>query len=747
MSRLTTLLVLLLTLFTCFAHAQTEKALPEFNGGFEQLSADSALPDNWIRWGNGNYLAKTDTVIKKSGYASLLIEAGPEQTNGSIASAAFRIPAQYKGKLLELKGYMKIDNVRDGVAGLVLRIDDSFETISLDNMFRRNIHGTADWTQYSVKLPYSEKARTIYVGVMLTGKGRVWADDLELLLDGKDIRNAGIVQPAIAGAEKDHQFDKGSGIVAAPLSPDNITDLALLGKVWGFLKYYHPAVANGEYNWDYELFRALSAILHCKNPAERNDALSKWIDRLGKVNARADVSNERAEIKLSPDLRWIDKKYLGDTLSAQLATIRDTKRTGDNYYISMHPNVGNPNFKNELHYATIKYPDAGFRLLCLYRYWNMIQYFFPYKNLLEEDWNNVLTEMIPTFFGAASELEYKKAALALIARVHDTHANIYSQEQALDTFWGVRFAPVKISFIENKPVVTGYYDTVLAGNTGLHRGDIIEAINNRNVEDIIKEQLPLTPASNYPTQLRNLSGRLLRTNDSVLSISYRRGNDVTTAAIHCYPRQQINYSAASKSIDTCFKIIAPGISYLNPDYLKNSYLPAIWPEMEKTKGLVIDFRSYPADFLVFTLSKYLQPEKTPFVKFSNGSVASPGLFTMQQNVFVGGSGKKTYKGKIVIIVNETTQSSAEYHTMAFRTAPGAVVIGSTTAGADGNVSEIILPGGIRTMISGIGVYYPDGKETQRIGIVPDVEVKPTIKGITEGKDELLDKAIAIIQQQ
>lgn len=50
------------------------------------------------------------------------------------------------------------------------------------------------------------------------------------------------------------------------------------------------------------------------------------------------------------------------------------------------------------------------------------------------------------------------------------------------------------------------------------------------------------------------------------------------------------------------------------------------------------------------------------------------------------------------------------------------------------------------MISGIGVYYPDGTETQRIGIVPDITVKPTIKGIKEGKDELLEKAIEIINR-
>jgi C-terminal processing protease CtpA/Prc len=84
--------------------------------------------------------------------------------------------------------------------------------------------------------------------------------------------------------------------------------------------------------------------------------------------------------------------------------------------------------------------------------------------------------------------------------------------------------------------------------------------------------------------------------------------------------------------------------------------------------------------------------------------------------------------------------------MAYRTAPNATVIGSTTAGADGNVSSIRLPGGISTMISGIGVYYPDGRETQRIGIVPDIEVKPTIEGIKNGKDEVLEKAIEFIRK-
>jgi C-terminal processing protease CtpA/Prc len=78
--------------------------------------------------------------------------------------------------------------------------------------------------------------------------------------------------------------------------------------------------------------------------------------------------------------------------------------------------------------------------------------------------------------------------------------------------------------------------------------------------------------------------------------------------------------------------------------------------------------------------------------------------------------------------------------MALKTASRAIVMGSQTAGADGNISFVSFPGGINTLFSGIGVFYPDGKETQGVGIIPDVKILPTPKGIAEGKDEVLEKA-------
>lgn len=737
--------IILTIFFVLTAFSQSENSPPEFNFGFEKVSSNEKLPDKWVQWGSG-YSLKIDNTEKKGGNNSILIESPAEKTANSFGSVAYAIPANYLGKEIELRGFLKLKNVSDGFAGLLLRIDGDSGVLQFDNMQSRGLSGSADWTQYSIKLPLPEDARQIFIGVIMTGKGQLWVDDLQVLIDGKDITEAKTRPPVVYKAQKDKEFGTGSRINVVNLNKSKINDLAVLGKVWGFLKYYHPAVATGDYNWDYELFRVLPKILESKNQTERNTILSTWVESLGTFETAGAEKPAIEKVKLSPDLSWINNQTLGDELAQQLSRVKNAKRENKNYYIGLFPGVGNPQFKNEEAYKSMTYPDVGFRLLSLYRYWNIIQYYFPNKHLIEENWNSVLAEFIPRFANAANELEYKKAALALIGRIHDTHANIWGKDETLEKYRGINSPAVGITFVEDKAVVTKYWDQALAEKSGLKIGDVIETINNRKVSDIVKERLDLTPASNHPTKLRDIARYLLQTNESFLTIKYKRGNVTKEIQIECYPKDKLKVNPGelfSKSTPA-FKLIQPDIAYLYPGSLKRGEIAQIIPEIAKTKGLIVDLRSYPSDFIVFSLGEYLVPKPTSFVKFSSGNIATPGLFTLGDELKVGKENSDYYKGKVVILINEITQSQAEYTTMAFRTAPHATVIGSTTAGADGNVSQFFLPGGISTMISGIGVYYPDGKETQRIGIVPDVVVKPTIKGIAEGRDEPLEKAIEII---
>ena len=155
---------------------------------------------------------------------------------------------------------------------------------------------------------------------------------------------------------------------------------------------------------------------------------------------------------------------------------------------------------------------------------------------------------------------------------------------------------------------------------------------------------------------------------------------------------------------------------------------------------IIDIRNYPSAFMPFDLGSLLVDHPSEFVRFTHGDIANPGAFHWGEPLTIDPK-QPHYSGKVVILIDEITQSQAEYTTMALRTAPGAKVIGSTTAGADGNVSEIPLPGGTNSMISGLGVFYPDKKPTQRVGIVPDIVVTPTVEGVRDGRDEVLEVAL------
>ncbi|MCF2505201.1 hypothetical protein L0663_17545 [Dyadobacter sp. CY107] len=492
-------LLIFLHVFTC-VQAQEN---PDFNLGFEKVITGQKLPEKWVQWGMG-FSVTSDSVEKNEGNKSVLLKSPQEIKPGFFGSVANTLPAIYDGKQIELRGYMKLKDV-EGAAGLMLRIDGNSGVLQFDNMQTRGIRGTQDWKQYSIKLSYPSSAAKIHVGALLIGKGSLWIDHFEILLDGKPIEQAQLRKPAAATLDK--EFDNGSGFTITKLSPAQITELANIGKLWGFLKYHHPAVASGDINWDYELIRILPQIKANVPVTEKQKALFKWISKLGSVKA-GDKYTIADNAVLKPALDWINEAGFGKELETRLDTIKKALRTEDSYYIGLVPGVGNPDFRNENPYANMPYPDAGFRLVSLLRYWNMIEYFFPYKHLIKEDWHAVLLEFIPKFVNAGDETAYKLAALELITRVKDTHANVYNQSPSLDAHFGKRYAAAQLSFVEGKPVVTDYYNASLAQQSGLKVGDVIEKINEKNVSELVKEKLPYTAGSNMPVRLRNMAPNL-----------------------------------------------------------------------------------------------------------------------------------------------------------------------------------------------------------------------------------------------
>jgi len=724
----------------------------KFNGDFEDINSGTQKPISWLLSFNKeqekSYAVGIDSSIKQSGKYSLLIR----KVDSGAEFGVFDFPVNelLVGKEIELKGYIKTENVATGYAGLWMRLDgEDKKNMGFDNMQDRGIKGNTDWKVYSIKLPYKgDDVKAIHVGGLLIGDGKAWFDHLELLIDGQPVTQAKIKKREVLKGELDTAFQTGSQISKIELNAQKTINLTLAGQFWAFLKYYHPAVAKGDYNWDAELFRLLPPVIAAKNNPELSAALEQYLDRLPKpAICKSCAKSDADKYEIVPDYgSLLNSSVLQKSLGDKLKYIRDNRNIDKNYYVEMEQQVGNPKFKHEKAYSTMAYPDAGYRLLSLYRYWGMINYFFPYRDIIGEDWNKVIASALPDFVGARDEKDYALAVLSLIARVHDTHANLWSGSTALNQFKGKFAVPFQTKFIENALTITALHTDTLDVKSKLVLGDVIVKIDDKDVAEMVKTYLPLTPASNYDTQLRDLPvNYLLRSNNPSIKISVKRGNEIFDYAVPL-GKLMLAYKNPAAEQAQAFKLLNDSIGYVYPGKYKNAQLPEIKKLFANTKGIIVDMRCYPSEFMPFTFGNYIKNKKSAFVKFSVGNVAYPGSFSFGPELQNGQSSNDAYKGKVVVIVNASSQSQAEYTTMAFQSAANVKVIGSTTAGADGNVSSIVLPGGLNTMISGIGVFYPDGGQTQRTGVKIDHKIYPTIKGITEEKDELLDKAVEVLNK-
>ncbi|MDR2585331.1 MAG: peptidase S41 [Prevotellaceae bacterium] len=726
---------LLVFLFTT-GYQTAAQSVFDLNLSFEIV--DNGIPRGWRINAPPGCSISVDSTTSTSGKYSLLIES--TERLGRNQGVSMSLPNNYDGRQIALFADIKTDVKEGGFAILSLTTHPLADRPLV-------IKSATQWERHRISLPMNpSKIEKIFIGGFLVGEGKAWFDNLDVTIDGKSLAEAKIFERAVLPAESDKEFDNGSDIIFPSLNEGLITNLELLGKLWGFLKYHHPQVGKGNYNWDYELFRILPVYLEVENNQERDQILLEWISKYGEIPKCTTCSEAPPDAYLKPDLSWAEKSNMNDGLKVKIGETYTNRHQGDHYYFEMSIS-GIPQFLNENPYSNMSYPDDGFRLLALFRYWSTINYFFPSKYLTDKNWDNVLKEYIPLFLLAQNRLEYECAVIQVIGEIKDTHAARLTGGNAIAELRGNRYAPFRAWFIEGKYVVTDYYNWGLKKKAGLEVGDVISHINGKTIASIVDSLKKYYPASNEAAMLRDISFDLLRSNSHTLNIHYDSSGSSLQKEIHLYPSDSLHMYDFHKidSNEECYKLLDENIGYITLATIKDEDVPKIKESFTNTKGTIIDIRNYPSTSVYYTLAPFFAPTSTPFVKISVGNGNNPGEFTFRRSVNLGRS-PRPYGGKLVVIVNEVTQSHAEYTAMAFRAGYRTTVLGSTTAGADGNVAKINLPGGLQTMFSSIGIYYPDGTQTQRIGIVPDIEVKRTIQGIKEGRDEFLEKAIEIINQ-
>ena len=402
-------------------------------------------------------------------------------------------------------------------------------------------------------------------------------------------------------------------------------------------------------------------------------------------------------------------------------------------------------------YPSMSYPSVEYRLLAAFRLWSVIEHFYPYKSLLDRDWDSTLIDAIPRFIAARDAKEYTLAVVGMATRLQDSHTYINNKIFNEDIL-GDGYPPIRVRLVEDSLVVVALYDTVAAKVAGIRVGDVVTAIDGEPASARLARYAKVLPASSLQSsnELASLSFMNGPTG-SMVKLDLRR--DGATKAVEIKRRHEDFNTLYHRERTTPVIRVLPGnIGYADLDRLSFDMVDSMFTQLRNTRAIIFDMRGYPYGAVYAIAPRLIDSVKVG----SRIETPTPGapppepgasdmVQTLDQLIRPAPSNLPRYRKATFMLMDERSVSQAEHTGLWLKAANNTTLVGSRTSGADGEVSTLTLPGSITIGFTGQRVTYPDGRQVQRIGLEPDVAVRPTINGVRAGRDEVLDAAIRLVK--
>jgi len=526
-----------------------------------------------------------------------------------------------------------------------------------------------------------------------------------------------------------------------PFFPENFNHtsrLYYICKVWGLVKYYHENKPETKApDIDRILFDAILLNRHCQTKIEFENILQKIIcsvqtDNISETGLYPDIN----DYQLIRNDWMLDTVCLAPAITEQLNHIFTTHQGEENNYVEIN-RLGRLLLKNESVYDE-DFPEEKIRLLALFRYWNVINYFFVYKNFMDANWDRVLYESIPRFINIKDKKEYHWEFARLTRKLEDAHTEIPNFDNRL--LMGEMHPYFLIQKIDNH----FYIKEILfpeRNKPGFRVGDILLEIEKRNTIQYYDSLRNYVGSGSDWAQQYFLSYYMLSSDRPAMEFTLLRNGTDT-----------LYLTAETKRMDDMVKEwkekhklwdhnrwIDDTTAYLNLRYLTTRTFDQNYDSIKHARNIILDLRSYPDTWLFEKVTDAFVPPSKCFYSSTYPDVRFPGMVRYQKNPVMLGH-RNSFKGKVVLLVDERTGSYSEYLSMALQQNPNLITVGRSTMGADGNIVREVFPGNINICYSGIGIYYPDFTPTQRCGVKIDYVAEPTVESLTNNTDVALEKA-------
>jgi C-terminal processing protease CtpA/Prc len=654
----------------------------------------------------------------------------------------------------------KILVVGEGRGQMWLRVDREGGGMgAFDNMHDRPILA-GDWQDATIEADVEADAATLNIGFMSTGGGAtLFIDDVKIKVSGDKWR---MQEPS----------------PARTLSLRGAANLAAAAKLLSYVRFFHPSdQAVGVASWDHF---AVDLMERCEPAADAEDLANRlssafaeiaptvdiWVGTpkqapprhavpsgasavamwrhfgAGSIGSASPRGRYRSTIEKTPlesfpgglDAAFVVKDLgAGVSCRVPIAVFADDSGT--------LPHGSTPEaWASKADLPRLSAQNRSTRLAGVAIGWGVFQHFYPYFDVVQTDWEAALPAALVKAAEDTDELAYLLTLREMVAKLYDGHGNVTNTALQARSF-----LPLAVEWAGNDLAVVGKHASV---PDSVSIGDAIVSIDGRPIEDCYDDVSKWISAATDGWR-RRVSGRALiadlPTKDPAQLVF--RKPDGQTVTVDLARVTDVTPNTATSTRPENGAELAPGVVYFDLSGAETDALTEVMPKLTAPKAIIFDLRGYPGS-AGKELMEHLIDEPATSARWRVPIVRRPDRVDLEWQE----SGrwqlrpqKPRLNAKIAFLADgraisyaESVMGIVEYYRLG-------EIVGSTTAGTNGNVNPFMLPGGYIVTWTGMQVLKHDGLQHHGIGIGPTVPVTPTAKGIAEGRDEVLEKAVEVMK--
>jgi hypothetical protein len=713
------------------------------NPDFEKGSA-GAVPDGWfVPTAFAAYHAVWTAEGCAQGKGCAEIAPGPNAgaTPGNLMQMFDAAP--YRGKLVRYRAAVKV--APGARAGLWLRVDRPGGVMGFfDNMQSRPITTQGEWQYFNIDGFVHTDAEKIALG-LLVYNGKCGYDDASLTITGELPQSA--EEPARAVTES------------------GLQNLMAFAKLYGLVRFFHPSDEAATADWNRLAIEGVRRVEGAGSAAELVAALRAVFEPVAPTLRVFTGDEPKPDPALAPAgdvevIRWHHRGFgqpesVGSIYRSRRGTApRDTWKASDILRADLGrgmtalvpmalfknaegtlPRSGKP-AGSEARIPNIAYSanDRATRIADAVIAWNIFDYFYPYFDIAKTKWDTVLPVAIKGAAAAQDGLEFHKTLRAMVAALEDGHGNVGYSGMKPESH--VRLAA---AWIENKYIVTA------SQIAQVKAGDEIAAINGKPAGAALQEMEKLiSGATPQWKRSRSTFQSLQCPRGEALSLTVRPYHEDATHEVPAPCDSNAALPTDPRPKET-IKQLEAGIWYVDLTRAEDKEFDAALKDLVAAKGIVFDMRGYPR----VSPAWFTHVSKTPMrsAQWHTPLVERPGEMTFERSGEWNLEPKEPYlAAKRVFLTNAGAISYAESTMGIVENYKLGEILGETTAGTNGNVNPITLPGGYNISWTGMKVLKHDGSRHHGVGIAPTIPVARTQAGVAVGRDEVLERGVAVLKQ-